>query len=135
MTLDNAIIFTTGQMDTTGNVLPLLHEIRHALDILVREQTTTSIDLRRIPLSPEDEHKLEAFLGEGEVKAIINALGPTILQESKYPGVWLETHYNENDEVMGKFITVATAPSILLTQRADMEFGITRLTSDLDIPR
>ena len=132
MTLEKAIIFTTEQMQTTGNVVPLLHEVRHALNTLVHQQTPTVIDLRRIPLSAEDEQKLETFLGIGEVKATVSALGPTLLQESRYPGVWVETHYNEHDEVMGKFITIATVPSILMAQDVDMEVGFLRLTHDLD---
>ncbi|MCR8923392.1 hydrogenase expression/formation protein [Dasania sp. GY-MA-18] len=134
MTLDTDIIFTTEQQKTTGNVLPLLHEIRHALDTLVDEKKPTIIDLRRIPLSADDEEKLETFLGTGEVRAEISALGPTVLQETLYSGVWIETHYNEHDEVMGKFITIATAPHILLAQDSDMEAGLTRLTHDLDTP-
>tara|TARA_R110000823_G_scaffold33348_2_gene93404 strand:+ start:96 stop:545 length:450 start_codon:yes stop_codon:yes gene_type:complete len=134
VTLDTDIIFTTEQQKTTGNVLPLLHEIRHALDALVDEKKPTIIDLRRIPLSADDEKKLETFLGTGEVRAEISALGPTVLQETQYSGVWIETHYNEHDEVMGKFITIAIAPNILLAQGVDMESGLARLTHDLNTP-
>ena len=36
----------------THNVIPLLHEIRHALAQLLEEGKETAIDLRSIPLAP-----------------------------------------------------------------------------------
>ena len=52
---------------STGNVVPLLHEIRHALERLVDSGEPTMIDLRGIPLAPGEEDALESALGSGEV--------------------------------------------------------------------
>ena len=47
----------------TGNVEPLLHEIRHALKRLANGEDGTVIDLKRLPLAPGEEERIEATLG------------------------------------------------------------------------
>ena len=44
----------------TGNVPPLLHEIRHALKRLALGEAGTSIDLRGLPLAPGEEERTRA---------------------------------------------------------------------------
>ena len=39
----------------TGNVEPLLHEIRHALTRLTSGEEGTTIDLKSLPLAPGEE--------------------------------------------------------------------------------
>ncbi|MDH3352005.1 MAG: hydrogenase expression/formation protein [Gammaproteobacteria bacterium] len=116
---------------TTGNVEPLLHEIRHALKRLAGGEDGTVIDLQRLPLAPGEEQRIEAVLGEGEVRAEINALGPTLVQETAYPGVWLITHRNAEESVIARFIEVTDMPELLKSQRADIESGINKLESEL----
>lgn len=115
----------------TRNVQPLLHEIRHALGQLLETGAVYSIDLRSIPLAPGEEEQLLAELGEGEVHARLTALGPSEIIETRYPGVWLVTHYNAADEIMGRFIEVCTMPRILLAQVEDIRDGLQRLTAQL----
>jgi len=50
---------------STGNVVPLLHEIRHALERLADTGECTAIDLRSLPLAPGEGDVLESMLGEG----------------------------------------------------------------------
>jgi len=115
----------------TGNVEPLLHEIRHALKRLANGEDGTVIDLQRLPLAPGEEQRIEAVLGEGEVRAEINALGPTLVQETAYPGVWLITHRNAEESVIARFIEVTDIPELLKSQPADIESGINKLESEL----
>jgi hydrogenase-1 operon protein HyaF len=115
----------------TGNVEPLLHEIRHALKRLANGEDGTVIDLKRLPLAPGEEQRIEAALGQGEVRAEVDALGPTLVQETSYPGVWLITHRNAAEEVVARFIEVTTMPELLKSQRADIESGIEKLESKL----
>lgn len=116
---------------TTGNVEPLLHEIRHALRRLVKGEEGTVIDLKRLPLAPGEQERIEATLGVGEVRAEVDALGPTRIQETAYPGVWLVTHLNAEELVVARFIEVTYMPELLKSQRADIESGINRLESEL----
>ena len=115
----------------TGNVEPLLHEIRHALKRLADGEDGTVIDLQRLPLAPGEDERIEEVLGQGEVRAEINALGPTLVQETSYPGVWLVTHRNTEQVVVGRFIEVTHIPELLKSQQADIENGANRLENEL----
>ena len=115
----------------TGNVEPLLHEIRHALRRLADGKEGTTIDLKRLPLAPGEEERIERTLGAGEVQAQVDALGPTSIQETSYPGVWLITHKNADDVVVARFIEVTFIPEMLRSQPADIIDGIVRLEDEL----
>ena len=115
----------------TGNVEPLLHEIRHALKRLAGGEEGTTIDLKGLPLAPGEEERIESTLGVGEVRAEVDALGPTLIQETSYPGVWLITHKNADDVVVARFIEVTYIPELLRSQQADIDAGIVRLESAL----
>lgn len=115
----------------TGNVEPLLHEVRHALKRLANGGDSTVIDLRSLPLAPGEEEQIEAALGQGEVRAELDALGPSLVQETSYPGVWLVTHRNAEQAIVGRFIEVTDMPELLKSQQADIEYGIKRLENEL----
>lgn len=114
-----------------GNALPVLHEVRHALAKLIESGEATVIDLRAIPFGPGDEAELEAALGQGEVAATVSAMGPSMVQETAYPGVWLVTHRNESDEILSRFIEVTWIPAILACQAEDVREGLEALTERL----
>jgi hydrogenase-1 operon protein HyaF len=115
----------------TFNVEPLLHEIRHALTRLLESAVATTIDLRSIPLAPGEEARIISELGTGEVQARMSALGPSDITETRFPGVWLVTHYNSENEVVGKFIEVCDMPQILKAQAEDIRAGLAQLTARL----
>jgi hydrogenase-1 operon protein HyaF len=117
--------------ELTHNVKPLLHEIKHALDNLIETGATTAIDLRSIPLAPGEEDKILNTLGQGEVQAQLNALGLSEIIETRYPGVWIVTHYNDEQHVTSRFIEVTTMPEILCSQTEDVMEARSRLTLDL----
>ena len=114
-----------------GNVEPLLHEIHHALKRVADGKEGAVIDLRSLPLAPGEEEHIEAVLGEGELRAELDALGPTVFQETSFPGVWLVTHRNAELSVVARFIEVTRLPELLNAQSADIRCGITRLETEL----
>jgi hydrogenase-1 operon protein HyaF len=116
---------------TTGNIPPLLHEIRYALERLAAGEPGTAIDLRSLPLAPGEEERIETILGRGEVRAELEALGKTLVEETAYPGVWLVTHRNVDNAVVAKFIEVTRMPDILMSQQEDIERGISQLKREL----
>ena len=116
----------------TGNVLPLLHEIRHALVQLLDTGETTSIDLRGLPMAPGELERLTDILGRGEIRAQLNALGKSKIYETSFPGIWLITHYNTNGEIMGKFIEITRMPEILEAQADDMKDALAALQVKLE---
>ena len=115
----------------THNVKPLLHEIKHALDNLIETGKTTIIDLRSLPLAPGEEEKILNTLGQGEVQAQLNALGLSEVSETQYAGVWIVTHYNDEQHIISRFIEVTTMPEILCSQTEDVMEAYSRLTLDL----
>jgi hydrogenase-1 operon protein HyaF len=120
----------TGE-ELTRNVKPLLHEIRHALDALLASGKRSIIDLRSMPLAPGEEQHLLEELGHGEVYARLHALGPSEIIETRYPGVWLVMHYNNADEVIGKFIEICDVPEVLRSQQEDIREGLELLQAQL----
>lgn len=116
----------------TGNVLPLLHEISHALSRLLDTGESTTIDLRGLPMAPGEQERLIDFLGKGEISVQMDALGNSEIIETSYPGVWLIVHYNSNQEIMGKFIEITRMPAILETQAEDVEDALAALRVKLE---
>lgn len=117
------------QTPGSGNTVPLLHEIRHALGRLLSTGDTTVIDLGGIPMGPQDEQELFDSLGAGEVEARLEALGTSIIRETGVSGVWIVAHSNAEGESIGKFIEVAFVPEILKSQPGDVKEGLARLSS------
>ena len=118
--------------ELTQNVKPLLHEIKHALDNLIETGRTSIIDLRSIPLAPGEEDKILNTLGRGEVLAQLNALGLSEVIETQYAGVWLVTHYNDEEHIISRFIEVTTMPEILCSQTEDIMAAYSHLTLELE---
>jgi hydrogenase-1 operon protein HyaF len=130
MTQQAASCATPGDV-VTGNVKPLLHEIRHALQRWLDEGEVTIIDLRSIPMGPGEEEKIVDELGKGEIQVRLMALGPSEIIETRFPGVWLVTHYNSNEEIIGKFVEVCDMPGLLKAQEDDIREGIEFLDAHL----
>ena len=115
----------------TRNVEPLLHEIRHAVTRWLDSGEATSIDLRGIPMALGEEQRIIDTLGTGEVQASMTALGPSEIVETRFPGVWRVTHYNSENEVIGKFIEICDMPQVLKAQTEDIREGLAQLTAQL----
>jgi|AP12_2_1047962.scaffolds.fasta_scaffold182975_1 hydrogenase-1 operon protein HyaF len=114
-----------------GNSLPILHEVRHGLKRLAETGESTLIDLRAIPFGPGDEARLLDLLGEGEVTAEVDVLGPTRVWETAVKGVWIVDHRDLDEQSLALNIEVATIPDILRTQPEDVEDAIRALEERL----
>lgn len=115
----------------TGNALPILSEVLEALGQLVETGKTRVIDLGAIPFTGGDEKIMQEMLGDGEVSAVLNAMGESHIQETAIPGVWRVDHYDLNGEVQARFIEITTMPDILRTQPEDAARGHEMLTERL----
>ena len=115
----------------TQNVKPILHEIRHALQRLVNDDESSVIDLRSIPLAPGEEESIISTLGQGEVFARLDALGPSEIYETRYTGVWMVTHFNDSESIVSRFIEITEIPEVLKSQTQDIIRAMTALESDL----
>jgi hydrogenase-1 operon protein HyaF len=117
--------------ELTWNVQPILHEIRHALGKLLQTGETSIIDLRSIPLAPGEEETIIDTLGHGEVRAHLDALGPSEIVETRFAGVWLITHYNIENNIIGRFIEITKLPDILKSQPEDIANSLDELEEKL----
>jgi hydrogenase-1 operon protein HyaF len=133
MNVSNIISVSTppASIIPTGNALPLLHEICHALKALLESGRKTVIDLRKIPLGPGDELRLLAILGQGEIEAQLNALGESVIRETGISGVWLVEHFDEDEQSIGRFIEVTPCPTVLQSPLEDIRHGMDKLANAL----
>ncbi len=116
----------------TGNALPILAEIQEALGRLIESGTTAVIDLGSIPFTGGDEKILQEILGDGEVNAVLNAMGESFVQETAIPGVWRVDHYDLQGKTQARFIEVTFIPDILRTQPEDALRGHEMLAERLN---
>ena len=111
----------------THNVVPVLHEVRHALDLLADQGKSTIIDLTAMPFASGDEEQLRTALGEGEVVATIQAIGETRVCETGYSGVWLVEHFSPEQDRIALHLEVAEVPFLLKTPQDDLDDARKRL--------
>ncbi len=114
-----------------GNALPILNEIRHAVARLAEQGEPTRIDLAAMPFGPGDEERLMALLGQGEVEAKVDALGPTRVWETRFPGVWVLDYANVDGERIALQIEVDEVPQLLRTQEDDIKDSLAALDAAL----
>lgn len=117
--------------ELTWNARPILFEVLHALEALLESGEPSIIDLRSIPLAPGEEETILETLGQGEVHARLNALGPSEIIETRYAGVWLITHYNDEEAIVSRFIEITKLPDILKSQDEDMSNALVKLAHEL----
>ena len=111
--------------------MPILSEIRHALARLAETGEPTCIDLAAMPFGPGDEDRLMELLGRGEVQASVDALGPTRIWETRFPGVWVLDYANADDQRIALQIEVDEVPRILRAQRPDLNDSLIALDARL----
>lgn len=133
-----APIAAATETTTAGNALPLLHEIAALVQALADRGEEGCIDLRSLPLAPDDYERLRTWLGTGEVHATIeaagDAAGKTIARETRYAGVWWVTYYGADDnEVAADRIEITPVPAILESHPADVSAAAQRLRHDIMI--
>ncbi len=96
-----------------GGVSAILAELASLLERLAASQATAAIDLRSLPMSPQERSELQRILGEGEVRATVNANGLSTLREASFSGLWWVTHCDAQGEVIAEFLEVTRVPELL----------------------
>ena len=118
-----------GQSIASANAVPILHEIRHALEQLQRTGNTSTIDLQALPFGPGDRDRLFQALGTGEVNATVTSLGETRIRETSYPGVWIVEYLSPNGAELTAHIEVTQVPTLLATPHEEIDNSLQRLDS------
>jgi hydrogenase-1 operon protein HyaF len=110
-----------------NQILPVLHEIAHAINLLLEQHQETTLDLLNLPLADVDKTELLKILGRGEIIAHLNALGDSTLWESAFPGVWIVEHRDADARLLSQLIEIAWIPSILKAHPEDIRAGLSKL--------
>jgi len=128
---DIPIYVQAGEDFSVGNIRALLAEIAARLEKLVSDGETGMVDLNSLPLAPGEYEQLRQTLGQGEVSARIEAIGPSEIIETRYPGVWWVTHYNVEGDIVADMIEIAWLPEIIRSQPEDVHAGLELLRAQL----
>jgi len=115
-----------------GSLRALLVEIATLLEEFIRNDTRGSIDLNSLPFAPGEYEQLRQLLGQGEVSAHIEAIGPSEIIETRYPGVWWATHYNVEGDIVADTLEITDIPEIIKSQSADIATGLELLRAQLN---
>jgi hydrogenase-1 operon protein HyaF len=106
-----------------GGVAAILTELVTLLDRLTESQTPAAIDLRSLPMSPQDRVELKRVLGEGEVRATVEAQGLSTVCETRISGVWWVEHRDPQGELVAELLEVTRVPEILASAPDDIAAG------------
>ena len=115
-----------------GSLRALLVEIAALLEKFAHDGTCGSIDLNSLPFAPGEYDQLRQLLGQGEVSAHIEAVGPSEVIETRYPGVWWVTHYNVEGDIVADLLEIAAVPEVLKSQPEDVVAGLELLRVQLN---
>lgn len=122
----------TEAANSIGSIRALLTEIAASLEKLDSCGETGMIDLNSLPFAPGEYEQLRLALGQGEVSVRIEAIGPSEIFETQYPGVWWVTHYNVEGDIVADMIEIAWLPQIIRSQPEDVHDGLERLQAQLN---
>ena len=96
-----------------GGVAAVLSELSGLLEALAGGGPPATIDLRSLPMSPHDREELQIALGEGEIKATLEADGLSNLRETGVSGVWWVEHRDRHGELVAELLEITRVPQIL----------------------
>jgi hydrogenase-1 operon protein HyaF len=115
-----------------GMARALAREIAECLSALVERGDGATIDLRGLPMAEGDREELDAILGEGEVRATVEAAGRSEVVETRFPGVWRIRHFDALGGLRMEQIQIAPVADILRADPADMDAAAAALRRTLD---
>ena len=96
-----------------GGVSAVLSEIVGMLEGIAAGGPAATIDLRSLPMSPDDRTQLQQALGKGEVQATIDAEGLSNIRETHVSGVWWVEHRDRQGELVAELLEITRVPGIL----------------------
>lgn len=106
----------------------LLGEIAERLGQFIRSQERSMIDLRSLPVSPDDLDRLQHRLGRGEVSIQLDVAGRSEVWETAYAGVWWVLHHGADGSPLSELIEISDVPMLVPSPIEDIERALTRLT-------
>lgn len=106
-----------GKVSTIGaGVQAMAHEILSHLGRLQETGETAAIDLKSLPMAPDEFHGIKKMLGQGELDLTVDMDGPTRIRETAFAGVWWIQHKGEDGRILAEYIEIARFPDFLGAQ-------------------
>jgi hydrogenase-1 operon protein HyaF len=118
-----------------GGLSAILAELLSSLERLAATRLPTAIDLRSLPLSPQERAELQRALGEGEVQATVDASGVSTLRETGISGIWWVEHRDARGELIAELLEVAEVPQILSTASDELAAAARALREQINSGR
>ncbi len=115
-----------------GSLAALLAEIAARLERLSAGGKGSAIDLRALPFAPQEYEALREHLGQGEVSVRIDAIGPSEIFETRYPGLWWVTHCNAEGDITSDLLEITHIPEIIKSHPHDIKAGLASFRAQLD---
>ena len=116
------------------NAIPLLTEIKHALEALRERGETRTLNILNFPLTEDDARYLDEVLGRGNLTITFDGAEHTFWQESKIAGVWWGEYRNASRKVTLRSIEIAEVPVLVKAQAEDIDEGLQQLRSVVAAP-
>ncbi|NPB05394.1 MAG: hydrogenase expression/formation protein [Aquificae bacterium] len=116
------------------NALPLLAEIKQALEDLVKKGEPYAIYSNKLPTTLEDRYFLQEVLGKGEwfmYEKVPHT--KAVAFNAEVPGVWIEVFFSERDpnEPILEVVAVDFTPPTFTFPVEDLKEGIKKFEEDL----
>jgi len=99
-----------------GGVQAMAHEILSHLERLHETGETAAIDLKSLPMAPDEFHGIKKMLGQGEIDLTLELDGPTRIRETAYAGIWWIQHTGKDGRILAEFIEITRFPEFLGAQ-------------------
>ena len=115
-----------------GGIAALLSVLATLLEQLAQSDSPSAIDLRSLPMSPQDRAELERVLGEGEVRATVSAQGLSTVRETGMSGIWWVEHRDAQGEPVAELLEVTRIPQILSSALDEVAAAAASLRAQLD---
>lgn len=131
-TIPLAIKSAPGKATTIGGgVQAMVHEILSHLQRLDETGETAAIDLKSLPMAPDEFHDIKKMLGQGEIDLTLELDGPTRIRETAYAGVWWIQHTGKDGRILAEFIEITRFPDFLSAQPDQIAEAVRQLREQL----
>lgn len=114
-----------------GGVKAIGFEILSYLERFLATGETAAIDMRGLPMAPNEYQELLTMLGEGELDLSIDLNGLTRIRETAYSGVWWIQHKGTDDRILSEYIEINRIPDFLCAQTDQIEGAVRELSDRL----
>ena len=114
-----------------GGVKAIGFEILSYLERFLENGETAAVDMRGLPMAPDEYEELLAMLGQGELDLTIEMAGTTRIRETAFSGVWWIQHKGPDDRIQSEYIEINRIPDFLCAQTDQIEDAVRELSDRL----